>query len=146
MTPTEQTWRHAETEDDLIACHPVMHELRPMLQTPQAFLERARVQSLQGWRLLAEWQGAAPVALAGYRIMDNLVHGRFVYVDDLVTAGAVRGSGAGARLLAEIERVARASGCGKLVLDTALANSLAQRFYFRCGLLSTGLHFTKVLS
>lgn len=146
MTPTERTWRHAVTEDDLIACHPVMHELRPMLLTPQAFLERARVQSLQGWRLLAEWQGAAPVALAGYRIMDNLAHGRFVYVDDLVTARAVRGSGAGARLLAEIERVARAAGCGKLVLDTALANSLAQRFYFRCGLLSTGLHFTKVLS
>ena len=145
MTPAELIWRHAETEHDLIACYPVMHELRPKLQTPQMFLERAHVQHLQGWRLLAEWQGTVPIAIAGYRIMDNLVHGHFIYVDDLVTADGARRSGAGRRLLAEIERIGRAEGCGKLVLDTALVNNLAQRFYFRCGLLSTGLHFTKVL-
>ena len=145
MTPAERTCRHAETEQELIACHPLMRELRPLLQTPQVFLERVRVQRTQGWRLVAQWQGTVPVALAGYRVMDNLVHGHFIYVDDLVTAGPARGNGVGERLLAEIECIARAEGCDKLVLDTALANSLAQRFYFRCGLLSTGLHFTKVL-
>jgi len=146
MTSPQCTLRHAETDTELLACHPVMRELRPQLATPRSFLDRVRVQRLQGWRLLVTWQGGTPVAIAGYRRMDNLVHGNFVYVDDLVTTGAMRGSGAGERMLAEIERIARAEGCGKLVLDTALANSLAQRFYFRCGLLSTGLHFTKALS
>ncbi|MDP9899323.1 GNAT family N-acetyltransferase [Variovorax ginsengisoli] len=131
MILTERTWRHAETDDDLIACHPVMHELRPMVQTPQAFLERVRAQRPQGWHLLAEWQGAEPVALAGYRFMDNLVHGRFLYVDDLVTAATARGGGAGARLLAEIERIARARGCGKLVLDSeAIAHAWTEAW---CG-------------
>lgn len=33
-----------------------------------------------------------------------------------------------------------------LVLDTALANAFAQRFYFREGLLTRGLHFSQELS
>jgi hypothetical protein len=32
-----------------------------------------------------------------------------------------------------------------LVLDTVLGSSLAQRFYFRQGLLSEGLHFNQAL-
>jgi len=146
MPFSETVLRHAETEAELQACHPVMRELRPLLQSSLAFLDRVRTQSPQGWRLLAEWRGATPIALAGYRRMDNLVHGRFIYVDDLVTTEAERGSGAGERLLAEIERIARAEDCAKVVLDTGLANSRAQRFYFRCGLLATGLHFTKVFA
>jgi ribosomal protein S18 acetylase RimI-like enzyme len=139
-------FRHAESEAELITCHPLMRELRPHLDSAQAFVRRARLQQAQGWRLLALWNSDSPIALAGYRWMDNLVHGRFLYVDDLVTAEAARSQQLGGALLAELERMAVTDGAKKLVLDTAMANARAQRFYFRCGLLATALHFTKVLA
>ncbi len=36
---------------------------------------------------------------------------------------------------------ARAAGCRRMILDTGLENALAQRFYFRFGMLARGLHF-----
>jgi ribosomal protein S18 acetylase RimI-like enzyme len=82
-----------------------------------------------------------PLALAGYRVQENLVHGQFLYVDDLVTASDVRGQGHGERLMAFLCEQARVLGCGKLVLDTPLDNALGHRFYFRCGLLASALRF-----
>ena len=56
-----------------------------------------------------------------------------------------RRSGIGALLLDEVSRIAKSAGYGWLTLDTALNNSLGQRFYFRWGMLSTALHFGKSL-
>ncbi|MBN3763752.1 GNAT family N-acetyltransferase [Burkholderia sp. Ac-20365] len=138
--------RHAETDADLKACFAVMQQLRPHLKSVEEFVARVAVQRAQGYRLLGVWENGKPVALAGYRRIDNLIHDRFVYVDDLITDEAGRGKGHGERLLAEIGALGRADGCQRLVLDTALANALAQRFYFRCGLLARGLHFSMDLA
>jgi hypothetical protein len=134
--------RHAETDAELMACFDVMRQLRPHLKSSDDLLARVAVQRPQGYRLLAVWSDGRPVALAGYRHLDNLIHGRFVYVDDLITDESGRGHGYGERLLSELSTLGRAQKCEKLVLDTALANALAQRFYFRFGLLARGLHFS----
>jgi hypothetical protein len=136
------TFRHAQSEADVLACFDVMRQLRPHLQSPHELLERVTMQGAQGYRLLAAWEDGKPVALAGYRRIDNLVHGRFIYVDDLITDAAQRSRSYGERLLAELRELARAEHCQRLVLDTALSNAYAQRFYFRCGLLASGLHFS----
>lgn len=134
--------RHAETEADIRACFPVMRQLRPQLQTPEDLLANVTLQGEQGYRLLAVWDDGKPVALAGYRRLDNMIHGRFLYVDDLVTDAEGRGQRHGERLLQALGELGRAESCQQLVLDTALANALAQRFYFRSGLLARGLHFS----
>jgi len=134
--------RHAETEAELRACFDVMKQLRPALKDAEALLAAVAVQGPQGYRLLAAWREGRPVALAGYRFLDNLIHGKFVYVDDLIACESSRGEGLGERLLAYLRDLGRAGGCERLVLDTALSNSLAQRFYFRSGLLARGLHFS----
>ncbi len=36
-------------------------------------------------------------------------------------------------------------GCVRLVLDTGMANALAQRFYFRQGMLTGALRFGKAI-
>ncbi|WP_431256927.1 GNAT family N-acetyltransferase [Roseateles chitinivorans] len=145
-TTTAIAFRHAETLDDLRACHPLMLQLRPQLTGFDAFAGIVERQSAQGYRLLMGCADDTPVALAGYRCLDNLIHGRFLYVDDLVTASSGRGRGIGDRTLAALRRIARDEGCARLVLDTALSNSLAQRFYFRSGLLARGLHFSMDLT
>jgi GNAT superfamily N-acetyltransferase len=56
-----------------------------------------------------------------------------------------RRRGHGARLLGRLKAEGRALGCRKLVLDTALENTLGHRFYYRQGLLAMSLRFNCVL-
>ncbi len=144
--PSQWTLRHAEDRGELTACFPLIRELRPALAHAQAWCDRALAMSLAGYRVLAVWDVDMPCALAGYRIGENLIHGRFLYVDDLVTTNARRGEGMGAALLQEMSAIAVRSGCDRLVLDTAASNLAAQRFYRREGLLGVAMGFIKPLS
>ncbi|MGJ7543222.1 GNAT family N-acetyltransferase [Variovorax sp. LT1R16] len=144
--PIDATLRHAETDAELRACWPVMQQLRPHLQSADDFIARVHRMRNDGYRLLAVWQGDTPRALAGYRLQENLVYGgRFLYVDDLVTDEAARGTQWGARLIEATTRVANEAGCVRFVLDTGLSNALAQRFYFRQGLLTEAIRFGRTL-
>ncbi|WP_110654688.1 GNAT family N-acetyltransferase [Salinicola halimionae] len=134
------------TEQECLRCFDVMHELRPHLAAPQTFVSQVMRQMTMGYRLLAAWQEDRVVGLAGYRPTENLLYGRFVYVDDLVVSGDGRSLGLGARLLTAVREEARSMACHHLVLDTGLGMALAQRFYFRQGLLSRGMHFVETLS
>lgn len=137
--------RRAETDRDIEACFPLMQQLRPHLADRAELLVRVRRQEAEGYRLLVAWRGGTAVGAAGYRFQENLIRGRFAYVDDLVVLDSERRSGIGALLLDEVARVAKSAGYGWLTLDTALNNVLGQRFYFRWGLLSSALHFGKAL-
>jgi GNAT superfamily N-acetyltransferase len=137
--------RPVRSEADLAACFPVMRDLRPHLTGPDEMNERIRRQFAQGYELLAAWSGSAVVGAAGHRIAENLIRGRFCYVDDLVVAASHRRNGLGARLLDAVAEQARAAGCSWLTLDTSLDNLLGQRFYFRYGMLPSSLRFSQKL-
>lgn len=138
---TDVVIRHAESSADILACFDVMRQLRPRLASAEHMLAALAPQRVQGYRLLACWRGGRPLALAGYRKLDNLIHGSFLYVDDLVTDEAERGRGHGEQLLAALRDIAAQMQCAQLVLDTALSNEAAQRFYRRVGLQACALHF-----
>ncbi|MDH6590378.1 ribosomal protein S18 acetylase RimI-like enzyme [Variovorax sp. TBS-050B] len=138
--------RHADTDEELRACWPVMRELRPHLESADDMIARMRRMQADGYRLLAVWHDGEAVALGGYRLQENLVYGRFLYLDDLVTRESARGRRWGERVIDETTRIARAAGCVRYVLDTGLSNALAQRFYFRQGLLSGAMRFSKPLA
>ena len=135
--------RHAEDDAAVAACFSVMQALRPHLASAEELVGRVARQRLEGYRLLAAWRDGVAVGLAGYRAQENLIHGRFLYVDDLVTAEAERGRGLGARLLDAAAAEGRTLGCGRLVLDTALDNTLAHRFYYRQRMLARALRFSR---
>jgi ribosomal protein S18 acetylase RimI-like enzyme len=128
-------------EAEIGACYELMRQLRPHLKSREEFIARWRRQSGDGYRIVALWEQGGPVALAGYRITENLVHGKFLYVDDLISDQSARSRGHGAQLLDKLKQDGRALGCNKLVLDTGLDNFLAHRFYFRQGLLAQALRF-----
>src|SRR5262249_46342507 len=115
----------ASSRDDLMACYPVVAELRPFLKDAVDWYERAIAMAEAGYRVLAAWRQDRVVAVAGYRVMENLIHGRFLYVDDLVTAFGHRGEGVGASLLEELARIGIKERCSRLVLDTAATNANA---------------------
>jgi GNAT superfamily N-acetyltransferase len=137
--------RLVDTESDASACYELMRQLRPHLSSEPEFIERWKRQSAVGYRLLALWHDGRPVALAGFRVQDNLVHGRHFYVDDLVTEEGARGRGHGGLMMDRLKQEGLAQGCGKLVLDTPLTNTLGHRFYYRQGLLAAALRFNTPL-
>ncbi|HQT79091.1 MAG: GNAT family N-acetyltransferase [Rhodospirillales bacterium 20-64-7] len=133
--------RPVRSAAEIAACFPVMRTLRPQLTGVAELTERVTRQFGQGYHLLAAWSGDALVGAAGYRMQENLIRGRFCYVDDLVVAEHCRRSGYGAILLDAVAQQARAAGCRRLTLDTGLDNLLGQRFYFRYGMLPASLRF-----
>lgn len=143
----------ALTFQPLLPDHPLcptslalMQVLRPHLADAERYQAQLQRQAAQGYRLLAALEEGEVVGLAGYRELENLLYGRFLYVDDLVVAPARQRDGLGARLLAAVRSEALERGCAQLNLDTGLHMPLAQRFYFRQGLLARGLHFAERLS
>jgi GNAT superfamily N-acetyltransferase len=137
----QATLGEATTDRDIVAAFPVMRQLRPHLTDADRFLARVRRQQHDGYHLLAAWQDDTVVGLAGWRVLENLIRGRFCYVDDLVVDADARRGRLGARLLDAVGAAARDLDLHDLVLDTGLDNALGQRFYFRYGMLARALRF-----
>jgi ribosomal protein S18 acetylase RimI-like enzyme len=137
---------HFDTPAELARCYTLMRDLRGKLASETDFIAQVQRQQAQGYRLAGLEQDGKPVALAGYRMLENFIHGRFCYVDDLVTASEARSQGIGSSLLNSLEIIAREYGCDQMVLDTAIVNTQAQVFYQRVGFLALGLHFYRDLN
>lgn len=136
----------ADDPTAVAACLPVLRELRPQLGTAADVVAQLARQAADGYHLLAAVGPDEEIlALAGWRFMENTIHGRFLYVDDLVTTAGARGSGLGATLLDVLAERGRAAGCARLTLDSGVTNSAAHRFYFRQRLTVGALHFGRDL-
>ncbi len=82
----------------------------------------------------------------GFRTLFDFVHGKHLYVDDLVTAEKHRSKGIGATLLQWAETEATNTGCRGLRLCTGIQNDTAKRFYEREGWHLRAVAFKKQLS
>lgn len=134
----------AKTDKDIAVCCPVMMELRPHISEDE-FVSQVRRQEKSGYRLVVAEDGNETVAVAGFRIGENLAWGRFLYVDDLVTSERHRSRGYGARLLLWLRQCAIAEGCQQLHLDSGMQREDAHGFYEREGMSKGGFHFVENL-
>ena len=130
----------ATTDAEIIACYPIMRELRPHLVEAE-FLSRIRGLENTGYRLALVQHPEEVVAVAGFWIRENLAWGRFMYIDDLVTSASHRSTGIGARFLAWLREYAIKEGCRELHLDSGIQRKGAHRFYEREGMSMFGYHF-----
>lgn len=137
--------RIAASDDEIAACYTVMRELRPHVAADE-FVARVRRQEVDGYRLAYVAASVGVVAVAGFRIGENLAWGRFLYVDDLVTLPAFRSMGYGAELLAWLKGRAAADGCQQMHLESGVQRKDAHRFYEREGMTMTSLHFVANLA
>jgi GNAT superfamily N-acetyltransferase len=98
-------------------------------------------QQSQGY-LLAFVQAEGEVrAVAGYRYLESLFSGKFLYVDDLVTLPADRSRGFGGKLLDWLIEQAQANHCENLELDSGVQRFDAHRFYFLNRMSISSYHF-----
>ena len=142
LTPPVQL---ATSDEDILACHQVMHELRPHIDEEE-FVSRVRAQAqVNDFQLAYLRDQNLIVAVAGFRIGYNLAWGHYLYVDDLVTRTTHRSQGFGAILLRWLHDFARKAGCDQLHLDSGLQRKGAHQFYERHGMPNTSLHFASVV-
>jgi GNAT superfamily N-acetyltransferase len=136
----------AATPEAIRRCHPVMRELRTHLHNAERFVERVQRQQDEGY-LLAFLETEHEVrAVAGYRVLEALFSGKFLYVDDLVTREADRSRGYGGQLFDWLMEPARERGCESLELDAGVQRFDAHRFYLLKRMNITSYHFRLKLS
>jgi len=130
----------AKNEQAIDGCFAVMAQLRPHLAA-DTFADRVQNQGADGYLLAYLAVNGQVVSVAGYRVLENLAWGRFLYVDDLVTAADHRGHGCGGRMLAWLNTQAQEAGCDALHLDSGVQRLDAHRFYEAHQMRNTSLHF-----
>jgi len=131
----------AKNDDEIIKCFPTMSELRPHLKK-ENFLSQIRRQETQGYRLLFVEEDHNVLAVAGFRLTENLFNGKFVYVDDLITSESERSKGYGDKLLKWIAEFAKENNCNNVELDSGVQRFDAHRFYLRNKMKISSHHFS----
>ena len=135
---------HVETDEAILDCYEVMAQLRPHV-VREGFVARVRELQKEGLRLACVREGGRVVAVAGYRISDNLFAGRHLYVDDLVTADGERSKGHGKALLGWLRALAVENDCDVFHLDSGVQRKRAHAFYQREGMELSAYHFSQRL-
>jgi GNAT superfamily N-acetyltransferase len=130
----------APDDHRLPAVFDVMHELRTHLSLDD-FRGLYGEAHPEGYRVAAVFEDGEPRAVAGYRLLTNMISGLHMYVDDLVTAERWRSHGYGRRLNEYLVDLARSKGCRSIQLDSGVHRGDAHRFYFREQYRVTSFHF-----
>jgi GNAT superfamily N-acetyltransferase len=118
----------ATTDEDILACHPVMAELRPHY-SQEGFLEKVlRLMAAHEFQLVYLWDDGIQ-SVAGIRMGEWLPTGKYLEIEDLVTAEASRSRGYGKALLHWVFDYAARNECEIVRLTSALHRVDAHRFY-----------------
>jgi GNAT superfamily N-acetyltransferase len=130
----------ASSDEDLDRCFPVMLELRPHLAR-STFVQQVRRQEQRGYQLASLDADGQVRAVAGFRLLECLAAGKFLYVDDLVTRSSDRSQGYGEALFQWLIDYAKAHHCEQLSLDSGVQRFAAHRFYLQHRMDITSHHF-----
>lgn len=129
------------TDAEIASTFATMHELRPHLKEDEYLPTVRRMRETDGFRLAAVIEAEARPCVAGFRIGENLVYGKYIYVDDLITLPSARSRGHGKAMIDWLAGLARKTGCQVLHLDSGVQRFSAHRFYLRERLDIVGHHF-----
>jgi GNAT superfamily N-acetyltransferase len=120
-----------DTDAEIRSAFATLRELRPHLQEAEFLGTVRRMRRTDGYRLAAVVDGDARPCVAGFRFGENLIRGKYLYVDDLVTAEGARSRGHGKAMMDWLAGRARDAGCAFLLLDSGVQRYGAHRFYLR---------------
>lgn len=120
-------------QNDLERFYPVMKELRKDLSFSDYLSIYENAHASDNYEIVAIEDKKQVLAVMGYRILHDYVHGKHLYIDDLVSTESQRSKGLGAKLLHYAEELARELGCKGLRLCTGIENELGKKFYERHG-------------
>lgn len=132
-------------ESEMPKVFSILKELRPKLSYPDFLFLYKKAHLSNGYELVFIENENEILALMGYRIIFDFVHGKHLYIDDLVTSEYQRSKGLGAKLLSYAEVVARQLNCKGLRLCTGVENKHGQRFYESNGWQARAIAYKKIV-
>lgn len=115
--------------NDLKRFFELLKELRPHLTFDSFRQIFSEAQKTSNYQIIGLEDETGLVALMGYRILHDFVHGKHIYIDDLVSKEASRSKGYGTILLEHAEEIAKENGCTNLRLCTGIENEAGKKFY-----------------
>jgi GNAT superfamily N-acetyltransferase len=132
-------------DDNLADAFGVMVHLRDHLSEDE-FRRLFRDAYDEGqFRIAALYDDNECRAVAGYRIYTNLVSGKHLYIDDLISLPEWRSKGYGKALNDYLIAKAKEAGCKTIELDSGVHRADAHRFYFRERYAISSFHFKQPL-
>lgn len=140
----KRTVRLADSRGEIVACYPLMAQLRTHVPEEEYLAQVLRQQSV-GYRLVYIAEMDRVLALAGFRVGEYLAWGKILYVDDWITDPEHRSRGLGEEIFRWLVGVARAEGCVQLHLDSGVQRLAAHRFYMRMRMEISSHHFSVAL-
>jgi GNAT superfamily N-acetyltransferase len=119
----------------LLELYAQLHRSDPPLPSDTARAIWRQIEAQAGRAVLVAVDGDTVAGTVDVTVLPNLTRaGRpFVLVENVVVREAHRRSGIGARLMGEVETLARAAGCYKIQLMSGAARSGAHSFYEAIG-------------
>lgn len=135
----------AQTKEEILACFPVMAELRPHLVL-ENFYAQIRRQQQEGYQLIYIKSENTVQSVAGFRLGEYLAWGKILYIDDLATLSAARGKGHARHLLDWLKSYAKAHQCNEIHLDSGYQRHAAHRLYLNYGFALSSHHLALKLN
>ena len=111
----------------------LLKQLRPHLTLEEFEKTYSEAKTTNQYQLVGIEEGHELIALMGFRFLNDFVHGRHLYIDDLVSSEMHRSKGYGAILLNYAEKVATENDCSNLRLCTGIENERGKTFYSKHG-------------
>lgn len=131
----------ADTDALIDACYPVMAELRPQFTRADFLPFVKRLQATNHFRI-AFLDAGGIKAVAGYRVSEWLAGGKYLEIEDLVTAAGARSQGYGGELFDWLVAEAARTGCRQVRLVSNVRRVDAHRFYLRKGMAQEAHYFS----
>lgn len=134
----------ATADKEIADCFATMAELRPHLSA-DTFVQTVRRMMDSNHYGLAYLDDNGVKAVAGFRISEWLLTGKYLEVEELVTTANARSKGYGGSLFNWLATYARQQGCRQLKLVSGVARVDAHRFYLKKGMAFEAKYFSMML-
>lgn len=132
------------SHDSIDEIIPLLLRLYPSIGK-DVITSRLQEVSKSDWECLVLRESDGIIGLSGFRIMDRICYGKFLYIDHFIIDENRQSSGAAKFLLDRIVDISESMKCESVILDTFVTNSRAQHFWMKGGFKIVGFHFQKTL-
>jgi ribosomal protein S18 acetylase RimI-like enzyme len=132
--------------DELKFAYIILLELRPNLAWVDFLNIYKEAAARDEYQLVGLSIENKLVGVMGFRLLFDYVHGRHLYIDDLVITETCRNKGSGAHLLKYAENFAKTHQCKKIRLCTGVDNEKGKNFYQREGWEVRAIVFKKTVN
>jgi GNAT superfamily N-acetyltransferase len=123
----------AVADNEIAACFHVMSQLRPKIAEHE-FVPLVKHLAVTTGLRIAYLDEDGIKAVAGYRVSEWLAGGRYLEIEDLVTAEGARSKGHGGALFDWLVAEAARRECHQVRLVSHVRRTDAHRFYLRKGM------------